>query len=552
MPESIDEQDPRKADFDVIIVGAGFAGIQILHSLLPAYSVKVFEAGDGVGGTWYWNRYPGARCDVDSLDYNYTFDPDMFAEWTWSQRYAEQPEIEAYANWVVDRFDLRQHMQLSTRVTSARFEEELGRWTVETDRGDRVSSTWIVFATGYLSAPAELRIPNAERFTGDLHLTSQWPRNKDGAQLAGKRVGVLGTGSSGVQAVYTVAPIVSELVVFQRTPNYVVEAGQRPVAEETIRARKDRQGLSEYRRRIRETAGGYLGETSPRPSGMSPTQARAELDRRWEAGGISGFVVPFADHVANPEDNAVLAEYIKAKIREVVRDPETAEKLIPDHPFFAKRPVMGSGYYEVFNQDNVRLIDVRADPIVSFSERGLVLASGEEIELDVIIAAVGFENLGALKRIDIRGKGRRSLAEVWDEGGPSSYLGLQVAGFPNMFTIFGPGGTGGLNVFAGMELNGRLIRDCLDHMRSAGLATVEPSREAQDWWAARVREEAEAIPLITDSAPSWQRFGGGATGKPLHLIYWGTWSSYADACEAAMARGYPEFVFTPAHLPIAP
>lgn len=538
------------SDYDVVIVGAGFAGIQALHTLAPDYSVKLFEAGDGVGGTWYWNRYPGARCDVDSLDYNYTFDAEMFAEWTWSQRYAEQPEIESYANWVVDRFDLRRFMQLSTRVISAHFDEGRGDWTIETDRGDRVTATLVVFATGYLSAPAELTIPNADRFGGEVHITSRWPKDRAASDLAGKRVGVVGTGSSGVQAVYTLAPIAEELVVFQRTANYVIEAGQRPAAEELDRARKHPEALAEYRRALRTTAGGYLGEASSPLSRMTPDAAKAELDRRWAIGGISDFVVPFADHFANPADNAVHAEYVKAKIREIVRDPETAERLIPDHPFFAKRPAFGSGYYETFNRENVRLIDTKADPIAGFSERGLVLDSGREIELDVVVAALGFENMGALGRIDIRGRHGQRLKDAWAQDGPSTYLGMQVVGFPNMFMIFGPGGSGGLNVFAGMELISRLIKDCLDHMRRNGLATVEPSRQAQEWWVERVREAGDAIPLITDSAPSWQRIGGGSAGSPVHLVYWGTWSSYADALDAAMAAGYPEFEFTPAGLPV--
>jgi cyclohexanone monooxygenase len=283
---------------------------------------------------------------------------------------------------------------------------------------------------------------------------------------------------------------------------------------------------------------------------MAPEQAKAELDRGWEAGGISGFVVPFAGYLANPEDNAVHSEYVKSKIREIVHDPETAEMLIPDHPFFAKRPVFGSGYYEAFNRENVRLVDTQADPIASFSEKGLVLDSGREIELDVVVAALGFENLGALNRIDIRGRYGRKLRDAWADEGPSTYLGLQVVDFPNMFMIFGPGGSGGLNVFAGMELISRFIKDCLDHMRSKGLATVEPSREAQDGWVERVRAAGDAIPLITDNAPSWQRFGGGKAGSPVHLVYWGTWSSYADAYEAAMEAGYPEFEFTPARFPV--
>ena len=520
---------------DAIVIGAGFAGLYAVHLLRQnGLSVHAFEAGDDVGGVWYWNRYPGARCDVESMQYSYGFSNPLQQEWKWTERFARQPEILSYIRHTADRFDLRRHYSFSTRVTSATFGEWDGLWTVSTDTGATFRARWLVMASGSLSMPRAPDIPGIETFKGTTLHTGAWPA--DAPAFADKRVGVIGTGSSGVQAIPIIAAEAADLTVFQRTPNFVIPARNRPLDEGTQSEWKAR--YAEHRARAKHV--GTFYEFSDR-SAMSVTEEerRAEFDRRWAEGGVN-FVHSFNDIYLNEASNATAADYVRERIREIVKDPETAEKLSPkDHPLGAKRICVGTDYYDTYNRDNVQLVDLRSDPIEAVEAEGIRTKSGFQA-LDILVFATGYDALtGALTEIDIRGRDDIALKDKWRDG-PQNYLGLMTAGFPNMFIITGPGSPSVLvNMIVGIEQHVEWIARCIDYMRDNGFETIEADRTAEIGWVRHVNEEADKT--LFPRANSWY-IGANIPGKPrVFLPYTGGIGRYREKCDEVAAAGYSGF-----------
>lgn len=526
---------------DVAIVGAGFAGVYALYRLRASgYKCRVFEAGDGVGGTWYWNRYPGAACDIESLEYSYSFSEDLQNDWVWSERFARQPEILAYINHVVDRFALRPDIQLVTRVTAARYDERAARWAVTTDGGETFSARFIIMATGCLSAPKTLEYPGLAAFKGASYFTAYWP--KDPVSFAGKRVAVVGTGSSAIQCIPIIAQEAAQLTVFQRTPNFSVPARNRPLAKDEQLAVK-----AKYRALRRKERNSNLGidlmldPETRRTTEVSEAVRQAEFERRWDAGGLY-FYTSFTDLYVDPAANETLAEFARAKIRAKVKDPRTAELLCPkDHPFGTKRICADTNYYETFNRDNVTLVDIRSNPILAITETGLRTRDGA-YDFDCIVFATGFDAMtGALTRIDLRGRDGVPLKEKWRDG-PKTYLGLMTAGFPNLFITTGPQSPSVLyNMVLGNEYHVEWISDCIEYMRRQVLDTVEPVATAEDGWVETVNDIGNAT-LFT-KANSWY-VGANVPGKArVVLPYLGGFKSYKDRCEAVVADNYAGFAF---------
>ena len=523
---------------DVAIVGAGFSGMYLLHRLRGlGFSVQVYEAGPDVGGTWFWNRYPGARVDVQSITYSYSFDDALQQEWEWTERFAAQPELMRYINHVADRFDLRRDIQLGTRVTVAHFDEATNRWEIETDRGDHVSAPFCIMATGCLSVSRLPDIPGLESFAGDWYHTGAWPH--DGVDFTGKTVGIIGTGSSAVQTITTIAGEVDHLTVFQRTPNFSVPAWNGPADRELEQQVKD--NYPSYRQRARESFAGDIFNFSQTPAlSVTAEEREAEFERRWGLGGFA-FLVSFVDIVTDREANAAAAEFVHRKIREQVQDPAVADLLCPqDHPFGTKRLCVDTGYYKVYNRDNVTLVDVKSDPIAAITPNGLRLESGAGFEFDSLILATGFDAMtGALFAIDIRGRDGLLLSERWSAG-PRSYLGLQVAGFPNMFTITGPGSPSVLsNMMVSIEQHVDWVTDCIVYVRDHGLTTIEAELDAEDRWVDHVNEVGAAT--LLPEANSWY-MGANVPGKPrVFMPYVGGVGAYRIICDEVVAKGYEGF-----------
>ncbi|SFS96262.1 flavin-containing monooxygenase [Saccharopolyspora flava] len=519
---------------DAIVIGAGFSGLYALHRLRGlGMSAQVLEAGDGVGGTWYWNRYPGARCDSESYYYSFSFDDDLQQEWRWSERYPRQPEILAYLNHVADRFDLRRDIRLSTRVTSAVFDDG---WTVTTESGERLRARFLITAVGCLSSANVPDLPGLDRFAGDWYHTGRWPH--EDVDFTGKRVGVIGTGSTGIQAIPVIAEQAAHLTVFQRTPNFSVPARNAPLDEEfqtSVRAR-----YAEIRALQRETGNGHPFHLSPHNAVDTPPEKRREVyEAAWQRGGLR-FRAAFNDLLSSEEANDTAAEFIRDKIRETVRDPEVAERLLPhDHPFAAKRPPIDTGYFETYNRPHVSLVDVRAAPIVEITRDGLRTTAGE-YPLDALVFATGFDAMtGPLLGIDIRGTGG-SLADKWRDG-PVGYLGLQVAGFPNLFTITGPGSPSVLtNMPTSIEQHVDWIARCLRHLRDHGLSRIEATERAERAWGREVREAADRT-LLPKARSSWY-LGANVPGKPrVFMPYAGGLAHYARLCDDIATRDYEGF-----------
>jgi cyclohexanone monooxygenase len=539
----------RDAVFDVVVVGAGFAGLYLLHALLGrGFSARAYEAADNVGGTWYWNRYPGARCDAESLAYSFSFSPELEQEWEWTERYATQPEILRYAEHVADRFDLRRHIRFERRVTAARFDEAAGRWTVETDQGDRAHARFCVMATGCLSVPQRPDIPRLDDFAGDLYQASQWPRRP--VCFAGQRVGIIGTGSSGIQAIPVIAAEARHLYVFQRTPNFSVPAVNATLDPEWVAAFK--QHYREHRALHRVGQGSGFGdlEVEPRPHGpaaetaaaLSDAELEAILERYWQHGGAR-FIGALGDTLIDRRTNALVAEFVRRKIRSIVKNPATAEALCPtDHPIGTKRICVDTDYYETYNRDNVTLVDVRRAPIERITRAG-VRTSDAHYDLDALVLATGFDAMtGALLRIDVRGADGVVLADKWDAG-PRTYLGLMVAGFPNLFTVTGPGSPSVLsNMMVSIEQHVDWIVDCLVHMRERGITRVEALPDAEDAWVAHVNEVANAT--LFGEGGSWY-LGANVPGKPrVFMPYAAGVGAYREVCERVVANGYEGFRFS--------
>ena len=522
---------------DAIVVGAGFAGLYALHRLRGlGLSVRVFEAGDGVGGTWYWNRYPGARCDVESMDYSYSFSDELQQEWCWTERYAAQPEILSYINHVADRFDLRRDVQLSTRVTSAVFDETTSRWTIETDRGDRVTARFCIMATGCLSDAQVPDIAGRETFAGRWYHTGRWPH--EGVDFSGQRVGVIGTGSSAIQSIPIIAKQAQHLFVFQRTPNYSVPAHNAPLDAEY--ERRVKASYPDFRRQARESRVGFVVERSEESALAVSAEARTrEYEKRWTRGGL-GFSATYADLLTDQAANDTAAAFFREKIHGIVRDPAVAETLTPrDYPLGTKRLCVDTEYYATFNRDNVTLVDLRKTPIVAITPKG-VRTSEREYAVDSLVFATGFDAMtGALLKIDIRGRGGHTLAEKWSAG-PRTYLGLAVAGFPNLFMITGPGSPSVLsNMIVSIEQHVDWIADCLAHLRACGHAVIEATAEAEDAWVAHVNEVGHMT--LYPRARSWY-MGANVPGKPrIFMPYIGGVGVYREKCDAVASAGYEGF-----------
>jgi len=528
-------------DLDAVIVGAGFSGMYMLHSLRDrlGLSVRVFETAGGVGGTWYWNRYPGARCDSDSYVYCYTFDKQLLQEWEWTERYPEQPEILRYLNHVADRFDLRRDITFGTRVIGATFDEPTSRWRIRTDRGDAVSAPYFITAVGALSATNVPRFKGLESFKGKWYHTSQWPHG--GVDFTGKRVGVVGTGATAVQAIPEIAQQAKHLTVFQRTPNYCVPARNGKVDPDVVKARKaDYAGIVE---RIRNSFFGfelYFIEKSVLKT--TPEEREREFDRHWDNGGFGFWLANYQDMFFVKEANDLCADYLKRKIRSTVKDPAVAEKLIPKtYAYGTKRQPLDTNYYETFNKDNVLLVDASEAPIEEITPTGIV-AGGREHELDIIVFATGFDALtGPLKNLGIRGRGGQSLAEKWADG-PHTYLGLAIADFPNLFTITGPQSPSVLsNMPVSIEQHVEWISACIDFMRKNHLSTIEATPEAEAQWGAHVAEIVNAT--LMPGANSWY-MGANIAGKPrVFMPYLGPAGvgGYRQRCNEVAAKGYDGF-----------
>jgi cation diffusion facilitator CzcD-associated flavoprotein CzcO len=528
------------SQFDAVVIGAGFAGMYMLYRLRElGLSARVYEAGDGVGGTWYWNRYPGARCDVESLEYSYSFSPELEQEWQWTERYPRQPEILSYANHVADRFDLRRDIQLNTRVTSAHYDEASRRWAIRTDQGDAVTARFCVMATGCLSLPNRPNFKGLDSFKGPWYHTGMWP--KEGVDFSGLRVGVIGTGSTAIQAIPQIAKQAAQLTVFQRTPNFSMPAQNGPLDPEVQRQMK--ANYREHRRKARESAFGVpfeLTEISMKSAlEVSAEDRQRELEGRWQYGGAT-IIASFADLLTNKEANDVAAEFVRSKIRETVKDPAVAELLLPkDHPIGTKRPCVDTEYFETYNRDNVTLVDVRSAPIEEITEKGL-RTGGVEYELDAIVFATGFDAMtGALFNIDIRGRDGQSLRQKWADG-PRTYLGLAVEGFPNLFTITGPGSPSVLsNMIVSIEQHVEWISDCIEYLRQHDLTSIEATADAENAWVEHVNVVGNYT--LYPLANSWY-VGANIPGKPrVFMPYIGGVGNYRKKCDEVAAKGYEGF-----------
>ncbi|GAB3489209.1 flavin-containing monooxygenase [Nocardiopsis coralliicola] len=531
---------PAEPDVDVLVVGAGFAGLYALHAARAAgLSARCLEAADGIGGTWHANRYPGCRCDVESIDYSYSFDPRLQEEWEWSERYAAQPEILAYIGFVADRLGLHSGIRLDTRVTAAEFDDRTARWTLRTEGGGVHRAQYAVFATGALSEPSTPDIPGAGDFAGRVLHTARWPREEP--DLDGLRVGVIGTGSSGIQAVPVIAERAAELTVFQRTANYSVPAHNRPFTpEDHARIR------AEYPRRreiARRSGGGSPHRVHPRNTlDVGEAERTAAFEETWRSGGVL-FSKTFPDQNRDLAANDQARRFFERKLAAVITDPELLADLTPDdHPVGAKRICTDTGYYQAFTRSNVRLVNLRRNPITRITADGVATGQGHH-RLDVLVYATGFDALtGALGRIDVRGPGGATLRDAWAEG-PVAHLGLQVPGLPNLFLVNGPGSPA---VLANMVLTSEqqvdwILRFIADS-RARGATQVEARADAAREWTAHVAELAEDTLFLR--ADSWY-VGANIPGKKrVFMLYSGGLGTYTRECERVREDGYTGFVLT--------
>jgi len=527
----------RASCFDVVIVGAGFAGMYMLHRARGlGLAARLFDAGSGFGGTWYWNRYPGARCDVESMEYSYQFSEELQQEWRWSERYANQPEILRYANHVADRFGLREDTQFDTRVSSAAFDEAGNRWSVGMDDGTLASARFLVMATGCLSSTNMPALEGLESIEGETYHTGHWPHRQ--VDFSGKRAGVIGTGSSAVQSIPIIAAQAEELFVFQRTANYSVPAHNAPLDpayEAQIKA--DYAGFRARNSRM-FTA---FGSSFPRNEGsaleVGPEQREQAYQARWQRGGL-GFLGAFGDLIFDTKANETAADFVREKIRAIVRDPAVAKLLMPAQVIGCKRLCVDSGYYETFNRPNVHLVDISASPIEAVTPAGL-RAGGREYALDCIVFATGFDAMtGSLLRIDVRGRGGRRLQDKW-RAGPRSYLGLGIEGFPNLFTISGPGSPSVLtNMIVSIEQHVNWIADCIAYMRRRKHTRIEADAGAEERWVAHVNAVADRT--LYPMCNSWY-LGANVPGKQRVFMPLVGYPPYVEKCDEVAARGYEGF-----------
>jgi len=531
----------------MVIVGAGFAGLYMLHrALQKGISVRLLEAGSGVGGTWYWNRYPGARVDIESFEYSFSFSEDLQQEWKWTERYSPQPELLRYAEYVTDKFGLRPHIQFDTRVTSAVYDEPSATWDVGTNTGERLRARFCVMATGLLSAPNKPKIDGLETFEGPQYQTSLWPKEK--IDFTGKRVAVIGTGSSAVQAIPEIAKQAAHLTVFQRTAAYAIPARNHPV--DPALERRVKADYPALREREKDAFGGFINlafidRADPMKSATEATKEEREaaFEARWQAGGLSMYTA-FNDLLFNQQANEELAQWVHAKIRSRVKDPKVAEKLIPKgYPILTKRLCADTNYYETYDRPNVTLVDLTEKPIERVTPQGII-AGGKLHECDVIVLATGFDAMsGALDRIDIRGRGGRTLKEHW-KNGLTTFLGMMCSGFPNMMYMNGPGSPSAFfhPILLG-EYQGDWILRAIEHLRATGAASIDPLAPAEESYVAE--NDALAAQTLFPEGKSWY-MGDNIPGKPRRmLVHLGSFRSYQQRCEDAAANGFQQFRIEP-------
>ncbi len=534
-------------DFDVVVIGAGFGGLHMMYRLRErGFTAQVVEQGDGVGGTWFWNRYPGARVDVESIEYSLTFSKEIEDEWTWTELMAPQEELERYANFVADRLDLRKHIKFNTRVIAMTWDDASAIWTTTTDKGDRWVSRFVVTAVGCLSAPLEPEIPGLRDFKGDTLFTNRFP--KDGYDFTGKRAAIVGTGSSGVQATPVIAAQADHLYVFQRSAAYTMPAGNRPWAPgefDKLRANYPAIRHAQINSPVGAVRFGAVSLTDM----VMPTQKILEtpmeerLARVEREGWGAASTFAWADVGTNIEANRACTELYGVMISKIVKDPETAKSLVPHYPMGCKRPIIDIGYFNTFNRDNVTLVDLRKGAIKRVTETGIETEQGA-LELDVILYATGFDAMtGALNRIDITGRDGKKMRDAWIAEGPRTYLGLQVHGFPNLFTITGPGSPSVLtNMIMSVEQHGCWIVDCLDHMRDNDLERIEATEPAQESWVEHVASLAEGGVRVHETCTSWY-LGANIPGKVrVYMPYAGGLNVYREKCREIAAKGYEGFI----------
>jgi cation diffusion facilitator CzcD-associated flavoprotein CzcO/acetyl esterase/lipase len=539
MTENGSAHSPGDVDVDVVVVGAGFAGMYLLHRLRGlGMSARIIEAGDDVGGTWYWNRYPGARCDIQSVDYSYSFDTELDETWEWTEKYAPQPEILRYAQHVADRLDLRRDIEFGARVLAAVWDDNDTRWLIHTSRGETVRARHYVMATGCLSVPKDVDIEGTANFAGEVYFTSRWPH--DGVDFTGKRVAVIGTGSSAIQSIPIIAAQATQVTVFQRTPNFSIPAGNGPVPAEKRAAIG--KGRAEYREAARWSGAGVPVEITAELALATPEEQRlAHYEMAWQRGGIIEFLNCYADHLVNSAANELLAEFVRNKIRATVHDPVTAEALCPTtYPIGTKRLCVDTGYFETYNRPHVRLLDLRAHPIATITTTGVDLVD-ESLEFDAIVFATGFDAMtGAIVGVDITGRDGVTLKDAWDHG-PRTYLGLMASGFPNLYMITGPGSPSVLsNMMVSIEQHVDWIADCIRDLRADGFDTIEPTETAVAGWVQHVNDYADIT--LMPQANSWY-MGANVPGKPrVFLPYPGGVDRYRTVCNEAVANDYFGFV----------
>lgn len=530
--------EPR-ASYDVVVVGAGFAGLYMLHRLRGlGLTARVYEQGSGVGGTWYWNRYPGARCDVESMQYSYSWSDELQQDWDWSERYAPQPEILDYANHVADRFDLRRDIQFDTRVASAVFDDNSARWTVTLGDGSRVTAQFVVLATGCLSNARMPDLPGLADFKGQVYHTGHWPHEP--VDFTGLRVGVIGTGSSAIQSIPVIAEQARQLTVFQRTANFSVPARNAALTAGERKAFRD--NYPEIRRKAREEMRNGIFQEIPEKGAHedSDEDRRARYQARWSYGGIT-FMGAYNNLLIDGAANATAADFIRERIAEIVTDPATAALLQPSgHPVGSKRICVDTDYFATFNRDNVELVDIKAAPIERITATG-VRVGGRDYDLDALVLATGFDAMtGSVAKIDLRGRNGQTLNDKW-AAGPRTYLGLMSAGFPNLFLITGPGSPSVLsNMIVSIEQHVDWISDCLSTMRDRGVATIEADVAAEDNWVVHVNDVAHGT--LYPQANSWY-MGANVPGKPrIFMPYIGGVGVYRQICNDVVAKGYQGFV----------
>jgi cyclohexanone monooxygenase len=537
-PQPVSHQNAR---IDVVVVGAGFAGLYLLYKLRGlGLAVKVFEQGGDVGGTWYWNRYPGARCDVESMQYSFSFDDKLQQEWNWIERYAPQPEILRYAGHVADRYDLRRDIQFNTTVKAAVFDERANRWTVTTSDGQTTTAQHVVLATGCLSNARTPEFRGMKDFKGKVYHTGNWPHET--VDFTGLRVGVIGTGSSAIQSIPLIAEQASQLTVFQRTANFSVPARNAPLTDDERKSFRD--NYPEIRRQAREDFKNGIVQPIPDRGALDDpeNERREKYHARWTSGGLT-FMGVYNNLVLDQRANDTAADFIRERISEIVSDPETARLLQPkDHPVGSKRICVDTDYYATFNRPHVTLVDIKAHPIEQILPHA-VRTGGKDYEVDALVLATGFDAMtGSVAKIDIRGRSGQTLNDKWAEG-PRTYLGLMSAGFPNLFIVTGPGSPSVLsNMIVSIEQHVDWITDCLSYMRNRGAEVIEATHPAEDKWVAHVNEVAAGT--LYSQANSWY-MGANIPGKPqIFMPYIGGVGVYRQICNDVATKDYEGFAMT--------